>query len=89
MSWPGDPSGIRAGKEILAKGVKLNDKSDRGHYFLGCILKMEGKMDDAITQFTKAATLNKNNVEASREIRLITMRKEKDEKGIFGKIFNK
>lgn len=72
----------------LNKALKLEPDSDRALYYRGAILKRLGRDDDAMKDFRRAATLNPQNLEAVREIRLHGMRSAK-EGGLLSKWFGK
>lgn len=79
-----------AARDALAmvnRALKLDPDSDRALYYRGAILKRLGKDEEAMKDFRRAATLNPQNLEAVREIRLHGMRNE--EKGLFSRWFKK
>lgn len=73
-----NPHDIRAAHEAqghLKRGLQLNPKLERGYVFLGNIYKaMENRLA-AEAMFEKTLTLNPDNVEAQRELRLLTNRR--------------
>lgn len=90
--------------EILAaldRALELSPDHDKAHYYKGMALKRWGSKSQALTHFKKAAELNPKNIEATREVRLASMRgslpadeptetrKKKGDAGggLFGKIF--
>ena len=84
-------SSTTAARDALAlvnRALKLDPDSDRALYYRGAILKRLGKDDDAMKDFRRAATLNPQNLEAVREIRLHGMRSS-GEKGLFSRWFKK
>ncbi len=74
-------------KEILERVISMNPNLDLAHYYLASIHKLEKKPDLAKKHFHKAYTLNPKNYEAERELRLMSMRKEKEQKGFFKSLF--
>jgi hypothetical protein len=61
------------------------------HLYLGYLSKDEGNEGEAQRRFEQAILCNPNCTEALRELRLMSMRKEKAEKekkGLFGKMFS-
>jgi len=76
---------VEKAKEIIEEAVSSNPNQDKAYYFLGVIYKMEGRIRDAETAFRKAVQKNPNIPEALSELRLIQMRKQKDDKGLFKK----
>jgi tetratricopeptide (TPR) repeat protein len=68
----------------IKKGLQMRDNNvANGFLFLGRIYKALGDLDTASKNFKKALGLEKNNLEASRELRLLSMRSKK--KGLFKK----
>ncbi len=51
--------------------------SEKGYFYRGQLRKRIDQPDQAHADFVKAAELNPNNVDAAREVRIYTMRKEK------------
>ncbi|MBI3073868.1 MAG: response regulator [Deltaproteobacteria bacterium] len=70
-----NPRDIRAAHEAqgyLKRGLQLNPKIERAYVFLGHIFKaMENRLA-AEAMFEKSLTLNPDNIEAQRELRLLT-----------------
>lgn len=73
-----------------------NSKHERAHYYKGLILKRMGKTKEALAHFKLTLQINPRNVDAAREIRLATLRKESIQPGrpgsggsLFGKLFKK
>jgi curved DNA-binding protein CbpA len=63
---------------MINKGLQMRDgRVSNGFLFLGRIHSTAGDKGQARTLFQKAVTLEPNNVEASRELRLLNMRTDK------------
>lgn len=91
-----DPA--RNADEVIAMMAKLlpvtDNQNDRAFLFLGMAVKAKGDTRRAHASFKRALELNPNNLEASRELRLIEMRvqQKRDEKAAeksIGGLFNK
>ena len=78
---------INARKKLL-RAIELNPKLSLAHLFLGYVCKDGGNENEALRHFERAIQCNPNCTEALREIRLMSMRKEKGKKGLFGKMFS-
>ncbi len=78
-------------KKMLLKALQMNQDLDKGHLFLGRILKDEGKEREAEKRFERAIQCNPKNTEALRELRLFQMRKPTNGKAasLLGKMFKK
>jgi DNA-binding response OmpR family regulator/tetratricopeptide (TPR) repeat protein len=73
-------------REHIEKAVALAPESSTGYYFLGRLHKACAEPGLARKMFRTVLDIDPDHVEASRELRLIEMRKEKDSKsgGLFG-----
>jgi curved DNA-binding protein CbpA len=89
---------IRSGadlKDALAlaeRAALLQPEDSRVLYYRGTILKRLDRMSEAIRDFRHAAELDKQNLDAVREVRLFELRAQKkpekgDERGFLGKLF--
>ena len=78
-------------KKMLLKSLQMNPDLDKAHFFLGHILKDEGKEREAEKRFERAIQCNPNNTEALRELRLFQMRKPTNGRAasLLGKMFKK
>jgi len=65
--------------------IKKNEKSERAYFVRGQLKKQLDLGAAAIADFARAAELNPQNVDAAREVRLHTMRKEKAQAEASGK----
>ena len=77
--------------EALAKrhielAISIAPNSATGYYFLGQLHKACDREQQAMKMFRKVLDLLPDHVEAAREVRLMGMRKAKDDKagGLFG-----
>ncbi len=81
---------IAKSKKHLDQALKIREDLDTIHLFLGHIAKAQGYIEDAMKEFKRAINLNRDCTDAVRELRLLSMRKEKEKekkKGILGKFF--
>ncbi len=79
---------------LMAKVVQATENNDRARFYLGLALKAKSDFGRARACFKQALEMNPNNIEASRELRLIDMRiqQRRDEKAAqnsLGGLFNK
>jgi tetratricopeptide (TPR) repeat protein len=83
MTRPSPDSRVRNNCiEIINKGLQMRDNEVAvGYLFLGRIYKSAGQKDNARKMYKRALGIDRGLVEASRELRLMEMRKEK--KGFF------
>ncbi len=75
-------------RKNLMRATELNPKLSLAYLYLGYICKDEGNEKEAQRRFERAIQCNPNCTEALREIRLMGMRKSKEKKGLFGKMFS-
>ena len=80
----------------LERAIELVEKHDKAHYWLGLVLKREGKNRLALQHFEAAAEANPRNLEAVREVRIAKMRQNDgptaksgstEKKGLLNKLF--
>ena len=78
-------------KKMTLKALQMNPDLDKAHFFLGHMLKEEGKEREAEKRFERAIQCNPNNTEALRELRLFQLRKPSSGKAsaLLGKMFKK
>ncbi|MFK7984604.1 MAG: DnaJ domain-containing protein [Sandaracinaceae bacterium] len=95
-----DPTAVDAIMTDLRRALSLSDGHDAAHHSMGLMLRQQGKDDEALEHFEKAAELNPRNIDAVREVRIATMRgktsrssskssskKASDDNSLFGKLF--
>jgi curved DNA-binding protein CbpA len=70
------PEAQRA-KDMMLEALKISNDSDRAHYQLGVIARVEGDLPRSERHFREAVRVNPRHVEANQELRLIDMRKKK------------
>ncbi|MFH1131824.1 MAG: DnaJ domain-containing protein, partial [Pseudomonadota bacterium] len=66
-------------KEQLLEAIRQTPKSATCHYFLGEVYLRMGEEQRAMTCFKKTLEIEKDHIEASRQVRIIRMRREKSE----------
>ncbi|MBI2389833.1 MAG: J domain-containing protein [Deltaproteobacteria bacterium] len=62
----------------LEKALSDNPKNERARFYRGMILKLAGRMGEAIRDFREIAEHNPRHTDAVREVRLYNMRHERD-----------
>lgn len=89
----GEPSSHLEALASIERAIGLSEAHDKSQYYKGMILKRQGKTALALAHFTRAAELNKKNIEAVREVRLADMRSDApagpsgSSESLFGKLF--
>lgn len=73
---PTDPAPIDEMISSLDRALKSNPQSERAHYYKGVVLKRIKRDREALSHFHAAVQINPRNVDAARELRLATMRRE-------------
>ena len=93
-----DPGNDREAVRLLKEAIETEHRQalPDAHFFLGSILKLQGKEDRAYKHFKKSLELNPASRDAEREIRLHERRygssgknASPDEEGFFKKLFKK
>jgi len=62
----------------LEKALNENPKNERARFYRGMILKLLGRMGEAIRDFREVAEQNPRHTDAVREVRLYSMRHDRD-----------
>jgi curved DNA-binding protein CbpA len=73
----------------IKKGLTLAPQSPTPYYYLGQIRKACGDHAEAEKMFRKTIELRPNHVEASRELRLIQLRRAKGDETVTGRLFGR
>ena len=86
---PSEPAPLDEMLKSLDKAIKANPNSERTHYYRGVVLKRLKRDQEALSHFRAAAQINPRNVDAVREVRLASMRRESKPPpaGLFSKLF--
>ena len=66
-------------RQLMENALTIDARSDRAHYQLGVIARVEGDIATAERHFREAVKANPKHLEANQEIRLIEMRRKKAE----------
>jgi curved DNA-binding protein CbpA len=77
---PGDRPRAERSRQMLLHALDANPRLALAHLYLGYISKHDGNDKEAQRRFERAIQCNPNCTEALRELRLINMRQEKQEK---------
>jgi len=64
--------------EKLERALHDNPRNERARFYRGMLLKMAGRMGEAIRDFREIAENNPRHTDAVREVRLYTMRSDRD-----------
>jgi CheY-like chemotaxis protein/tetratricopeptide (TPR) repeat protein len=87
LAHPGDEKAQDIAREHLERAIQLAPRSATGYYFLGLQRKACGDGDHAERMFRKVVEIQPRHVEASRELRLASMRRGKKGQGEGGGLF--
>ncbi len=74
--------------EHVRRGAKLAREREKPYLFLGRLYKVAGQVEAAEKMFARAVQIKPECVEALRELRLISMRREK-QKGLIGRLLRR
>ena len=73
LGWARQQQDPRGNSEVarkhLERGLELSPRYDRGHVFLGTVLRLAGQRDLAHKSFEQALSVNPDNADALRELR--------------------
>ncbi|HEY6878341.1 MAG TPA: DnaJ domain-containing protein [Polyangiales bacterium] len=79
----------------LDRAIKSNPRNERAHYYRGVTLKRLKRDAEAVRHFRLAAEINPHNVDAAREVRLASMRRDSKppppagQGNVLSRLFNK
>jgi tetratricopeptide (TPR) repeat protein len=78
-------------KPMLQKAISLQPRCHHAHFYLGEILMAESTLPQALASYQRVLTLDPDNVDAQRAVRLINLRLEKETKkgGLFDRFRKK
>lgn len=76
LTNPGPEAPLEEILRSLDRALKNNARHERAHYYRGVILKRLKRDNEAVRHFRVAAELNPHNVDAAREVRLASMRRD-------------
>lgn len=68
------PEGTKRSIELLSQAIKIQPQHEKAFYYRGMLFKRLDDAASAFRDFKKAASINPNNVDAVREVRLYYMR---------------
>ncbi len=64
-------------QKMIIRALELSPNCAKAHYFLGKLFLEIDKQDSAMASFRRATSIKANYIEAMRELRLLTMRRER------------
>jgi predicted TPR repeat methyltransferase len=82
--FPGPGNDAPSGKimEALDRALELHQDHERAHLCKAKMLQRMGRQTEAMRHFKRVVHINPNNVDAAREVRVASMREEKQEKSV-------
>lgn len=94
LTNPGTPAPVDEMLRSLDRALKSNPRHERAHFYKGNILKRLKRDAEAVRHFRMAAELNPHNVDAAREVRLASMRRDSNKPppgnpGVLSRLFKK
>jgi curved DNA-binding protein CbpA len=89
---PGESAPLEDMLRSFDRALKANERNERAHYYKGVVLKRLRRDTEALRHFKTAAELNPRNVDAAREVRIATLRRQSKappppQGGILSKLF--
>jgi tetratricopeptide (TPR) repeat protein len=76
LKHPSEPAPFDDMLRALDKALTQNARNERAHYYKGVVLKRMKRDKEAVRHFKQAMEINPRNVDAAREVRLATMRRD-------------
>lgn len=87
LCHPEDPGMLQEAIEHVRRGSQLSATRETSYLFLGRLYKVAGRTAAAEKMFTRALQITPECVEATRELRLINLRREK--RGLIGRLLKR
>jgi curved DNA-binding protein CbpA len=73
-----DESRLRTLEDLVDRAVKRTPDNARFRFYRGTVLKRAGRIEDAMREFRATLRLDRNSIDAARELRLYNLRKERE-----------
>jgi len=80
--FPGNDAPAGKIMEALDRALELHQDHEKAHSYKAKMLQRQGRSAEALRHYKKVVSLNPNNVDAAREVRVASMREEKSEKSV-------
>jgi tetratricopeptide (TPR) repeat protein len=81
QKFPGNDAPIGKIMEALDRALELYPDHERAQASKAQLLKRLGRHAEALRHYRKVVSINPNNLEAAREVRVAQMREEQKDKG--------
>lgn len=72
------PGRLEEIQKMIVRGLELSPRCARAHYFMGKLHLDTGRKESAMDSFRRATNIRNNYIDAMRELRLLTMRRERE-----------
>ncbi|MET0387671.1 MAG: DnaJ domain-containing protein [Polyangiales bacterium] len=80
--FPGNDAPTTKIMEALDRALELHPEHEKAHASKGKMLQRLGRQAEALKHYRRVVAINPNNVDAAREVRVASMREEKQEKSV-------
>jgi curved DNA-binding protein CbpA len=93
QKFPGNDAPLQKITESLDRAIELHADHEKAQLYKAQLLKRLGKFPEALRHFKRVVSINPNNLDAAREVRVANMREENKDKtavkgpgGLLGKL---
>jgi curved DNA-binding protein CbpA len=76
MKYPGNDAPIQKITEVLDRAIELHADHEKAQLYKAQLLKRLGRPSEALRHFKRVVSINPNNLDAAREVRVANMREE-------------
>ena len=93
QKFPGNDAPIQKITEALDRAIELHADHEKAQLYKAQLLKRMGRHSEALRHYKRVVSINPNNLDAAREVRVANMREEAKDKtvtkgagGLLGKL---
>jgi curved DNA-binding protein CbpA len=79
---PGNDAPLQRITEALDRAIELHADHEKAQLYKAQLLKRLGRHPEALRHFKRVVSINPNNLDAAREVRVANMREEQKDKGV-------
>ena len=82
QKFPGSDAPIQKITEALDRAIELHENHEKAQLYKAQLLKRLGRHPEALRHYKRVVSINPNNLDAAREVRVANMREEQKDKAV-------
>lgn len=82
QKYPGPDAPISEITAALDRAIELHESHEKAQLYKAQLLKRQGRQMEALRHFKRVVSINPNNLDAAREVRVANMREEQKDKAV-------